>query len=89
MALGATRQSVAALVLRQGGILVAAGLGVGLVLSAATGRMVTSFLYQVRPLDVWTYVAVIFALTVIGALAGLLPARRAATIEPMQALREE
>jgi predicted permease len=89
MALGATRQSVAGLVLRQGGILVASGLCAGLALSAATGRMVTSFLYDVRPLDAWTYVAVMITLLLIGTTAGLLPARRAATIEPMQALREE
>ena len=89
MALGATRQSVAALILRQGGVLVAGGLCVGLILSAATGRLVTSFLYGVRPVDTGTYVSVIFALSFIGMTSGLLPARRAATIEPMQALRED
>jgi len=89
MALGATRQSVAGLILRQGGVLVAAGLCAGVALSAATGRLVTSFLYGVRPLDVWTYVAVIITLSLIGMTSGLLPARRAATIEPMQALRED
>jgi predicted permease len=89
MALGATRQSVAGLVLRQGGMMVATGLCAGLALSAATSRMVTSFLYEVRPLDAGTYVAVTIALSLVGTTAGLLPARRAATIEPMQALREE
>jgi predicted permease len=89
MALGATRQSVAGLILRQGGVLVAAGLVGGLALSAATGHLVTSFLYGVRPLDMWTYIAVIFTLSLIGMTSGLLPARRAATIEPMQALRED
>jgi ABC-type antimicrobial peptide transport system permease subunit len=89
MALGATRLSVAQLILRQGTILVGAGLGVGLVLAFSTGRLVKSFLYQVQPLDVWTYVAVAFALSVIGLTAALLPARKAASIEPMQALRED
>ncbi|MGB7549644.1 MAG: ABC transporter permease [Terracidiphilus sp.] len=89
MALGATRQSVAQLILRQGSILVGGGLGIGLVLALATGRLVKSFLYQVQPLDVWTYVAVAFSLSVIGLLAAFLPARRAASIEPMQALRTE
>jgi Acidobacterial duplicated orphan permease len=89
MALGATRQSVAVLVLRHGGMLVAGGLCAGLALSAAMGRLVASFLYQVRPIDLRTYVVVGFALLIIGAVAGLLPARRAATIEPMQALRED
>jgi ABC-type antimicrobial peptide transport system permease subunit len=89
MALGATRQSVARLILRQGSILVGGGLGVGLVLALATGRLVKSFLYEVQPLDVWTYVAVAFSLSVVGLLAAFLPARRAASIEPMQALRME
>jgi predicted permease len=89
MALGATRQSVAQLILRQGSILVGAGLGIGLLLAFATGRLVKSFLYQVQPLDVWTYVAVSMALLVIGTTAALLPARKAASIEPMEALRED
>ena len=89
MALGATRTSVAQLVLRQGSILVGAGLLVGLVLALATGRLVASFLYQVRPLDPWTYVSVAMALSVVGLVAAVLPAHKAASIEPMQALRDE
>ncbi len=89
MALGATRLSVAQLVLRQGSVVVGTGLGVGLVLAFATGRLIKSFLYEVQPLDVWTYVVVALALVVIGLAASLLPARRAASIEPMQALRDE
>jgi ABC-type antimicrobial peptide transport system permease subunit len=89
MALGATRMSVAQLVLRQGTLLVGGGLGVGLVLALATGRLVKSFLYQVQPLDMLTYGAVAVALAAIGLAASLLPARRAASIEPMQALRED
>ena len=89
IALGATRQSVAQLILRQGSILVGAGLGVGLTLALATGRLVKSFLYQVQPLDAWTYVAVALALSVIGLTAALIPAFKAAAIEPMQALRED
>jgi len=89
MALGATRSGVASLILRQGSILVGAGLGVGLVLAFAGGRLVKSFLYQVQPLDVETYIAVALALSVVGLVAAFLPARRAASIEPMQALRED
>ena len=89
MALGATRRSVAQMILRQGSTLIGIGLGIGLVLAVLTGRLIQSFLYQVRPLDAWTYVAVLVALPGIGILAALLPARRAASIQPMQALRED
>ena len=89
MALGATRGSVAKLVVRQGSILVGIGLCVGLVLAFATGRFVTSFLYEVKPLDIGTYAAVVAALAIIGLAAALLPARKAASMEPMQALRED
>lgn len=89
IALGATRQSVVRLILRQGSIMVSAGLAMGLLLAFAAGRLVTSFLYQVRPLDAWTYVGVVCSLSVIGLIAAFLPARRAASIEPMDALRME
>jgi putative ABC transport system permease protein len=89
MALGATRQSVAQMVLRQGSILIGAGLAVGIVMAFFAGRLVETFLYQVRPLDVGTYIAVLLVLPGIGLIAALLPARRAASIQPMQALRED
>ena len=89
MALGATRQSVAQMILRQGSILIGVGLAVGIVMAVFAGRLVESFLYQVRPLDVWTHVAVLLVLPGIGLIAALLPARKAASIQPMQALRED
>ncbi len=89
MALGATRLSVAQLILRQGSILIGAGLGVGLVLAFAMAHFIKSFLYQVQPLDAWTYIGVAVVLAVIGLIAALIPARRAASIQPMEALRTE
>jgi predicted permease len=89
MALGATRGSVARLVLHQGSLLVGAGLAAGLGLAFAAGRLVRNFLYQVHPLDAWTYAAVALALAIIGLIAAFLPARKAASIDPMQALRDE
>ena len=89
MALGASRASVAKLVLRQGSFLIGGGLLAGLVLALLSGRLIKGFLYQVKPLDAGTYIAVAVSLTLIGLVAALIPARRAATIQPMQALRDE
>jgi predicted permease len=89
IALGATRRGVVQMILRQGSIVIGSGLVIGLLLAFVTGRWVTSFLYQVKPLDTVTYVAVAVGLSVIGLMAALLPARKAASIEPMQALRED
>ncbi len=89
MALGATRANVALLVLRQGALLVSMGLFAGLVLALTAGQLVKSFLYEVHPLDAWTYAAVVLGLAVTGLAASLIPARRAASIQPMRALREE
>jgi predicted permease len=89
MALGATSQRIAGMILRQGAILIAVGLGSGCVLALVSGQLVRSFLYHVEPTDVLTYVAVALSLLAVGLLASLLPAHRAASIEPMQALRED
>ncbi len=89
MALGATRPGVAQIVLRQGTILIGIGLVAGLLLAVICGRLIQSFLYQVHPVDAWTYAAVVLTLAAIGLTASVLPAHKAASIEPMQALREE
>lgn len=89
MALGATRQSVAQMVVRQGSILIGAGLAAGLLLALPAERLIRSFLYNVHAVDAWTYAAVLLALPIIGLIAALIPARKAASIQPMQALREE
>jgi putative ABC transport system permease protein len=89
MALGATRQRVASMILRQGAILIALGLSAGIVLALATSQLVRGFLYHVQPTDVPTYVAVSLSLLAVGLFASLLPAHKAASIEPMQALRED
>jgi putative ABC transport system permease protein len=89
MALGATRISVAQLILKRGSTLIGAGLVVGLLLAFAATQLIKSFLYEVQPLDLWTYVAVAGTLAIIGVIASLLPAKRAASIQPMEALRIE
>ena len=75
--------------MHQGSILIGAGLAVGIVLAFPAQRLIKSFLYQVPALDAWTYAAVVVALPAVGLIAALLPARKAASIQPMQALRED
>jgi ABC-type antimicrobial peptide transport system permease subunit len=89
MALGASRRSVARLVLRRGAMLIGTGLAAGLLLALAAGRLINGFLYQVQPLDAWTYLFAALLLTCVGLIATLIPARAATKIEPMQALRME
>jgi putative ABC transport system permease protein len=89
MALGATRQSMAKMILRQSTILIGFGLATGLFIAAAAGQLIKSFLYQVPTLDAFTYSAVILVALVIGLIASVIPAHKAASIEPMEALRED
>ena len=89
LALGATRQRILGMFLRQGATLVIAGLVVGTVFALWASRLVKSFLYQVKTIDPVTYTGVILLLLVVGILAAFIPARRAAAVEPIEALRDE
>ena len=88
LALGSTRERILGMFLKQGLVLVIAGLVIGAICALWAGKLVKSFLYQVQPVDGWTYVAVAFLLIVVGTLAAIIPARRAA-VEPSEALRNE
>jgi predicted permease len=89
IALGARRQSVLRLMLLDGLRPALIGLALGLIASAATVQLIRSMLYQTRPLDPSVFAVVALALLAAAALACLLPAWRAAHINPMQALRTE
>jgi putative ABC transport system permease protein len=89
MALGATREGIARMILRQGGVLIGLGLAAGLLLAAFVGQLIKSFLYNVKPLDAGTFIGVAVILLLVGSIASLIPAHTASTIEPMEALRED
>lgn len=88
-ALGASRGDLLALVMRQGLALVAAGVVLGLGASLLATRALTSLLFGVSHLDPLTYAGVIAMLLSVAAVSCLVPARRAALLDPMQALRSE
>jgi predicted permease len=89
MALGATAPSVLWLVLHEGLTLTAVGLGCGLLLAAAAGRLLSGLLYGVSPLDPLAFTLAPLFLTASALLACYLPARRATKVNPMVALRNE
>jgi len=88
-ALGASRADVVALVLRGSIVLVATGLATGLLAAAWLGRFVRALLFDVQPLDPISFVAVAAIVVALTTLAALLPARRAARVDPVIALRFE
>jgi hypothetical protein len=89
MALGATRAQVGFMVLRDSIGMVAAGVVVGIPAAWAVGRYLESQLVGLRPMDPSTALFALLALIVIAGMASLLPARRAARVSPLTALREE
>ncbi|HUD57364.1 MAG TPA: ABC transporter permease [Terracidiphilus sp.] len=89
LALGAQRASVYRLVLREGLLPVAIGATAGVALVFGSARVVSSLLFQVSPYDPALTAGAVCVLLAIGTAACLLPARRAAAVEPMQSLRTE
>jgi predicted permease len=89
IALGAQRASVYRLVLRDGLLPVVAGAAAGVALAFGSARLVSSLLFQVSPYDPALAGGAVCVLLAVGISGCLLPARRAASIEPMRALRTE
>jgi ABC-type antimicrobial peptide transport system permease subunit len=88
-ALGASRQEIVGLVLRQGMRVAGIGMAAGLVAAVALTRLMSALLYGVSPADPLTLVAVTVLLGAIALLACYIPARRATAVDPLIALRSE
>jgi len=89
MALGASQGDVLGMVLKQGLALAGAGVVLGLAGAAAATRLLTSFLFEVKPGDPLTYLGVAVLLAMVAMAASYLPARRATRVDPLAALRQE
>jgi predicted permease len=89
MALGASREATAWLVLSDTARMAAIGLAIGVALSFAAGRLESSMLFGVHPLDALSLAGALCVLAVATTVAAWLPARRAASVEPVEALRTE
>jgi predicted permease len=89
MALGARRGHVLWLILRGNLLLTAIGILMGLPLAVLAARALSSSLYGVGPFDPWIYLSAVSGLTLVAIASSALPARRAASVDPVQALRTE
>ena len=89
MALGAQRGTLTALFVRQGLLLTATGVACGLAVAFVTMRLMSSLLFNVSPVDPITYITITAGVVATAYLACYLPSRRAATVDPVHALRAE
>jgi predicted permease len=89
MALGAQKSDVVRAVLRDGAGMTLPGIGIGILVALAMSRLMAAILFGITPNDLVTFVSVPVVLGVVALMACLLPARRAAKLDPMQALRAD
>jgi len=89
MALGAQQQKLTGMFVRHGLLLTGIGVGLGLLGAAVSMRLLSSLLFNVRPMDPITYAAASLGLLATAWLASYVPSRRAATVDPVEALRAE
>jgi putative ABC transport system permease protein len=89
MALGAPRGAILRMVLREGLAQVSIGIAIGIALALLTGRAIESLLFETAPSDPVTLGVVAALLVVVSVVASVLPARRAARVDPLTAMRSE
>jgi predicted permease len=89
MAVGARRGQVVWMIIQDSLLLTVAGLAIGIPLAMLVGRALTASLYGVQPMDAVTYLLAVAGLAVVSLAASAVPARRAASVDPMRALRTE
>ena len=89
MALGAQPGTVLRMIMREGSMMLLTGIGLGLLLAAATGKILSGMLYQIGAFDPPAFVSALALLAAATMFATWLPARRATRINPMVALRTE
>ena len=89
MAVGARREQVVWMILKDSLLLTVAGVALGIPLALLVGRALASSLYGVKPLDAMSYLIAVAGVAVVALAASALPAGRAASIDPMKALRTE
>ncbi|PYV28021.1 MAG: hypothetical protein DMG24_03030 [Acidobacteria bacterium] len=89
MALGATRAGILGMVARETFVLVTIGIAAGIGVALAASRLVSTFLYRLKPNDPLTIAGAVLLMVAAAALAGYVPARRASKVDPMGALRYE
>jgi ABC-type antimicrobial peptide transport system permease subunit len=89
MAIGAKRSSIVRMVLREALLLALLGIAIGIPAALAASRLISTMLYRLKPTDPFTLGAATLLMIGVAALAGYLPARRAANVDPMVAQRHE
>jgi predicted permease len=89
IALGAQREGIVSMVMRESMTLVALGVVLGLATTLAAGKLVATVLFGLTPTDAWTMSGAVMLMTLVALGAGYLPARRASRVDPMTALRYE
>jgi predicted lysophospholipase L1 biosynthesis ABC-type transport system permease subunit len=89
LAVGAQREDVLRMILRRAGTMAGIGLALGLVMAAGMARLIANLLVGVRPNDPFVFAGISLAIAVIALVSSWIPARHAAGVDPMEALRDE